>query len=49
MRIFFLASLFLVGACAVNVPPGELERMRAQMPPEKNPPASYNEKGIGVP
>ncbi len=49
MKVLLLVSLMLVSACAANVPPGEMERMRAQMPREQNPPASYNHKGIGVP
>lgn len=53
MKMLLLASLMLMAACAApragDVPPGELERMRAQMPAVQNPPVSYNEKGIGVP
>lgn len=45
-----LISLIVLSSCAAqNVPPGEMERMRAQMPKEQNPPASYNSKGMGVP
>jgi len=45
-----LIGLLLLSSCAAqNVPDGEMERMRAQMPREQNPPASYNGKGMGVP
>ncbi len=49
MKMLLLASLWLLSACAADVPPGEMERMRAQMPTEQSPPVSYNNKGIGVP
>lgn len=45
----FLSFIVLSSCAAHDVPPGEMERMRAQMPKEQNPPASYNSKGIGVP
>lgn len=49
-RAFTVISLLLLSACAgQNVPDGEMERMRASMPREQSPPASYNSKGIGVP
>ena len=49
---FFLIIMYVVSlsACvAQNVPDGEMDRMRASMPQEQDPPASYNSKGIGVP
>lgn len=49
MKFVFLFSILLISACAADVPPGEMERMRGQMPQEQNPPASYNNKGLGVP
>lgn len=48
--ILVLLSFIILSSCAAHdVPPGEMERMRAQMPKEQNPPASYNQKGMGVP
>ena len=49
MKLYLLASLLLMSACAADVPPGELERMRGQVPVMQDPPVSYNAKGIGVP
>ena len=51
MKLILTAlSLLLLSSCAAqNVPDGEMERLRAQMPREQNPPASYNGKGMGVP
>lgn len=49
MKFILLVSVLLLTACAAGAPPGEMERMRSQMPQEQNPPASYSSKGIGVP
>lgn len=49
MKWMLLSSVIFLAACAANVPPGELERLRTQLPREQNPPASYNAQGLGVP
>lgn len=40
--------LTILSACA-DVPEGEMERMRASLPREQDPPASYGQRGMGVP
>ena len=48
--IAVLMTIMTLAACvAENVPPGEMDRMRAEMPKDKDPPASYNRHGMGVP
>lgn len=48
--IFILSISFLLMACTqVAVPEGEMERMRASLPPERDPPAAYNVQGPSVP
>ncbi|QQG36176.1 MAG: hypothetical protein HYS17_11920 [Micavibrio aeruginosavorus] len=44
-----LTSLMLLGCTQVAVPDDEIERMRASMPPERDPPAAYNRQGLSVP
>lgn len=49
MKLCLLIILLLISACAENVPPGELEHMRGQIPNVQDPPVSYNSNSIGVP
>lgn len=49
MKWVLMTAVILLSACASHVPEGEMERMRAQMPRDQNPPAAYNQQGIAVP
>lgn len=51
MKYFFISMFvtLLVACSQTAVPEGEMERLRASLPSEQDPPAAYNRQGISVP